>query len=103
MNARRGDIGCLRSDGAVEDWNRSRQRALFGYLPGGRQDLFRNMLVQQRLGSADTRVRMEASAHRIVMQSIVIGEERHPLVMHHVTTNDDSGRSAGFGPSGVVD
>src|SRR4029077_18651098 len=30
-------------------------------------------------------------------------EERHPLVMHHVTTNDDPSRSAGFGPPGVVD
>src|SRR5206468_11860843 len=60
-------------------------------------------LVLKRLGSAYARVRMEATTHRIVMQSIVVGEKRHPLVMHHVTTNHDPSRAAGFGPSGVVD
>ena len=67
VNTRRGDIGYLHYDRAAEARNRPRQGSLFVHLTGGRQNLFWDMLVQERLGSANARIGMETPAHRIVM------------------------------------
>ena len=67
MNARRGKIGRLRYAGAALHRNRSRQRSLFMHVAGGRQNLFGNMLVQERFSSANARVGMEPPTHRVIM------------------------------------
>ena len=50
------------------------QGSFLMHITSGRQDLFRDMLVQERLCSANARVRMETLPHRILMQGVVVGE-----------------------------
>ena len=67
VNTRRRDVGRLCHDRGADDRNRARRRTLFMYLTSGRQNLFRNVLVQERLGGAYARVGMETSPHGIAV------------------------------------
>jgi hypothetical protein len=67
MNARRSDVWCLRHGGGAGRRDRLAHGSFFMHLTGGRQNLFRDMLVQERLGGANTRIGMEPPPHRVVM------------------------------------
>jgi len=67
MDARRGCIRCLRRRGSADGGNRPEQWSLFVHLAGSGQNLFRDMLVQERLGGANTRIGMKSLPHGVVM------------------------------------
>ena len=61
------DVGRLRHNCGADARNRPAHGSLFVHLAGGRQNLFRDMLVQERLGGANARVGMEPPPHHVVM------------------------------------
>ena len=67
MSARRSDVGCLRHNGGAGRRYRLPHGSFFMGLADGRQNLFGDMLVQERLGGANTRIGMKPPPHRVVM------------------------------------
>ena len=59
--------GVVRHGRGAGDRRSPGARALLVHLARGRQDLFRDVLVQERLGGANARVGMEPPPHHIVM------------------------------------
>ena len=57
----------MRDDRGADARNCPEQGSLFVHLTGGRQNLLRDMLVQERLGGANAQVGMEPPPHRIVI------------------------------------
>ena len=60
-------VRCLRHDGGADRRYCLPHGSFFMPLTGGRQNLFRDMFVQERLGGANTRIGMKSLPHRVVM------------------------------------
>ena len=61
------------------------------------------MLVQQRLGRANPWIGVEPPPHHPIVKSVVEREERHSLVMDHVTMDGDPGRASRFAAPRIID
>ena len=82
--------------GSASDRSHARQRALLAHLARGWDDRRGDPLVEQRLGGAQPRIRMEPGPHHVLVQCVVEREQRHPVVMDHVAAHHDPRFATGF-------